>query len=168
MKRAMRTPPFILTLTILALTIGAKGQIISTIAGDGTEAFSGDFGPAVQSQLASPYDIAISSEGIIYIADRNNSRIRKINSEGIISTIAGDGTTGFSGDGGLAINAKLGRPTSITTDSVGNIFFMDYDNARVRKIDRQGIITTIAGNGTNGYSGDGGMATQASFGIGFG
>src|ERR1019366_1955905 len=98
--------------------------------------------------------------GNLFFADWDNNRIRKISTNGIITTVAGTNSSGFSGDGGLAINAQLNHPTAVTTDGSGNLFVMD--TSRVRRVDVNGVITTIAGNGTGAFSGDGGAATNAS------
>lgn len=135
--------------------------IISTIAGTGTNGYSGDGGLAINAQLNGPYGLALDATGNLYIADMNNHRIRKINSAGIITTIAGNGTGGYSGDGGLATAAKLYSPWGITIDAGGNLYIADSQNNRIRKVSTSGIITTIAGVGTNGFSGDGGLATGA-------
>ncbi len=135
--------------------------IISTIAGDGNMGFSGDGGPATAAQLNIPIDVAADAGGNIFFIDQANLRIRKIATSGIISTIAGNGSMGFSGDGGPAVAAKLSSPTGLTIDASGNIYFTDQGNQRVRKINTAGIITTVAGNGTPGFSGDGGPAVAA-------
>ncbi len=135
--------------------------IITTIAGNGTVGFSGDGGPATSAQLSSPSGVAVDLSGNIYIVDNSNNRVRKINTSGIISTIAGDGTIGFSGDGGQGSLAKLKSPFGVTTDATGNIYVTDYANSRIRKIDNSGIISTFAGNGGAGFSGDGGAAISA-------
>ena len=137
--------------------------IITTIAGNGIAGYSGDGGLATNAELNNPYGVAVDSNGNIYIADTNNNRIRKVNSTtGIITTIAGNGTAGYSGDGGLATNAELYYPYGVAVDSNGNIYIADTYNNRIRKVNSTtGIITTIAGNGTAGYSGDGGPATNA-------
>ncbi|MCB4791286.1 MAG: carboxypeptidase regulatory-like domain-containing protein [Elusimicrobia bacterium] len=134
---------------------------ITTIAGNGTAGYSGDGGAATSAQLNTPGEIALDNIGNIYIADQTNKRIRKINSSGIISTIAGTGTAGFSGDGGLATSAQLSSPYGITVDTSNNVYFTDLNNVRVRKINALGIISTIAGTGIVGFSGDGGSATSA-------
>jgi sugar lactone lactonase YvrE len=129
--------------------------IISTIAGTGTAGYSGDGGPAVSAQLNYISSIAVDAAGNIFLADGFNQRIRKINTSGIITTIAGNGTSGFSGDGGAATAAALSHPEGISVDAAGNIFITDTDNNRIRKVNTSGIITTIAGNGVAGYTGDG-------------
>jgi trimeric autotransporter adhesin len=138
-----------------------NGGTISTVAGNGTSGFSGDGGPVVSAEINSPQGIAIDKSGNIYFTDVGNFRIRKISSSGIITTIAGNGTSGFSGDGGPAIEAELGWPSEIALDKAGNIYFTDSYNNRIRKISFEGIITTIAGNGMANVSGDGGPALNA-------
>ena len=137
---------------------------ISTVAGTGTAGFSGDGGLATNAQLNLPTGVNLDAQGNLYIVDRDNNRIRKVNgSTGIITTIAGTGAFSFSGDAGLAVNASLKHPLHLILDASGNIYFTDRENNRVRKIDAAtGIITTIAGNGSGPYSGDGGPATSAS------
>lgn len=134
--------------------------IISTVAGNGTYGYSGDGGPATSAQLSAPQSLTIDNVGNLYIADTYNHRIRKVDLSGIISTVAGNGTPGYGGDGGLATFAKI-SPVSVAVDALGNIYASDYWNARIRKIDASGIITTFAGTGIGGYSGDGGQATSA-------
>jgi sugar lactone lactonase YvrE len=135
--------------------------IITTVAGNGGQGFSGDGGQATDAELYNPYAIALDTKGNMYIADFANHRIRKVNTLGIITTIAGNGAKGFSGDGGQAINASLQMPTGVAVDSRGNIYIADWYNQRIRMINISGIITTVAGNGTLGFSGDGGQATGA-------
>jgi sugar lactone lactonase YvrE len=139
-----------------------NAQIISTVAGNGTLGFSGDGGVATSAEL-NPFGVATDASGNIYIADKNNNRIRKVNiSNGIISTFAGNGTAGFSGDGGAATSAALNFPCGIATDASENIYIADANNHRIRKVNiSTGIISTVAGNGTAGFSGDGGAATSA-------
>jgi sugar lactone lactonase YvrE len=139
--------------------------ILNTIAGgNNIGAFSGDGGPAISAQFNNPSGIAVDASGNIYVADYSNNRIRMINSVGTVTTIAGIGTNGFSGDGGPAISAQLSSPIGIVLGTSGNIIFTDYYNYRVREINSSGIINTIAGTGTLGYSGDGGPATMANIG----
>jgi uncharacterized protein (TIGR03437 family) len=140
--------------------ISANGTI-STVAGNGTFAFSGDGGPASSAAINEPVGIALDAAGNLYIADTSNFRIRKVSTSGIITTIAGNGTLTFSGDGGPATSAGVGEPTGITVDTAGNVYFTDPGYERVRMIDPAGVITTIAGNGQSGVSGDGGPATSA-------
>jgi len=135
--------------------------IITTVAGNGSEGYSGDNGPATSAGIGRPKSVAIDSSGNIYIADQNNNRIRKVDTNGIITTVAGNGTYGYSGDNGPAISAKLYNPRGVAVDSSGNIYIADYRNNRIRKVDTNGTITTVAGNGSPGYSGDNGPATSA-------
>ena len=135
--------------------------IITTVAGNGTRGYSGDGGPAVEARLFDPYDIATDREGNLYIADNWNCRIRKVDRSGVITTVAGDGIKGNSGDGGPAVQARFSYPVGVSVDENGNIYILDQDFACIRKVDTSGIITTIAGNGTSGYSGDGGPAAKA-------
>ena len=134
---------------------------ISTVAGNGTEGFSGDGGPATSALLNRPVDVAVDSSGNLFIADRLNHHIRKVDTSGNISTVAGTGTAGLTGDGGPATGAQLNSPRSVAFDSSGNLFIADTFNYRIRKVDTSGNITTVAGNGTKGDLGDGGPATSA-------
>ncbi len=146
--------------------------VISTVAGDGTEGFGGDGGAATAAQLAWPQGVALDAAGNLYIADYHNHRIRKVDAAGVISTVAGDGTWGFGGDGGAATAARLGEPEGVALDAAGNLYIADYYNHRIRKVDAAGVISTIAGDGTKGFvgafggfvgafGGDGGAATAA-------
>jgi len=139
----------------------SSGQIINTIAGNGVASYFGDGGAATSAELNHACHIYKNASGNIYIPDYMNNRIRKIDPSGIITTIAGTGIAGFSGDGGAATLAQFNNPTDIFLDVSGNIYIADYENHRVRKINTTGVITTIAGNGVPGYSGDGGPATLA-------
>jgi sugar lactone lactonase YvrE len=139
--------------------------VITTVAGNGQEGFSGDGGAATSAQLAFPRDVAVDAQGNLYIADTGNSRIRKVTSSGVISTIAGDGTAGFAGDGGPAAGAQLSYPAGLTVDTAGNIYIADSWNYRIRKIATNGNIQTIVGNGSYGPFGDGGPAVDASLGL---
>jgi len=134
--------------------------IISTIAGTGTPGYSGDNGPATAAEFNSPYGIAVDINGNIYVSDGGNYHIRKINPSGIISTIAGDGVTGYSGDGFAATDAQIAAG-GIATDNIGNVYFVDQHLNHVRKVDTSGIITTVAGDGTAGFGGDGSPATSS-------
>ena len=135
--------------------VNAATGMISTVAGNGTPGFGGDGGPATSAQLANCEGIAQDSAGNLYVADTFNRRIRKITPAGIISTVAGNGLNSFSGDGGPAINAALGGPEGVAVDSQGNLYIADTLNQRVRKVSSSGVITTIAGDGIPGYTGDG-------------
>ena len=137
--------------------------IISTVAGIGTIGYTGDGGPATSAKMHYPFAVAIDGSGNMYISDQYNQVIRKVNTSGIISTIAGNDTAGYSGDGGVATSAKLNYPGGVAVDGSGNVYFSDNNNNRIRKVNTSGIISTIAGNGTAGYSGDGSAATTAEF-----
>ena len=138
--------------------------IISTVAGNGSGWYTGDGVAAIAASLFVG-GIALDGAGNLYIVDQGNNRIRKVNSSGIISTIAGNGTSGYSGDGGAATDAKLYQPSSVAIDASGNIFIADMANYRVRKVNTSGIISTYAGNGTYGFAGDGGAAASATLSI---
>ncbi len=143
--------------------VDTKG-IITTVAGNGSLNYSGDGVAATKTSLYRPTGVAVDPAGNIYIADTNNFRIRKVDTSGIISTIAGTGAIAYTGDGGPAISASFTEPTAVALDAVGNIYVADRGSANVvRKIDPSGIIHTVAGNGTVGFSGDGGPAVNAQF-----
>ena len=137
---------------------------ITTIAGTGERGFGGDGGPATQARLNNPYGVAVDGAGNLYIADLANHRIRKVDSTGTITTFAGTGERGFGGDGGPASQAQLNFPTGVAVDEAGNLYIADWSNARIRKVDGTGTITTIAGTGELGFGGDGGPAIQAQLG----
>ena len=134
---------------------------ITTIAGFGGSGFGGDGAQATTAQLRNPDDVAVDGLGRVVIADQNNHRIRRIELDGTISTIAGTGTPGFTGDNGAATGAEIQDPTYLAIDSSGTIYFIDRSNARIRKITAGGIISTIAGTGTNGVTAEGVHATAA-------
>ena len=136
--------------------------IITTVAGNGTCAFAGDGSPAISAQLSYPRSVTMDATGNMYIADTGNARVRKVDVNGVITTIAGDGTLNYSGDGGPATLSQFHDPWSIVADAAGNIFVVDRSNQRVRKIGVDGNVTTVAGNGDQAYAGDGGPATAAS------
>ncbi len=138
-----------------------KFGIINTVAGTGLWGFSGDGGPASAATVTDVHGIAFDHSGNIFFSDAGNNRIRKINHLGIINTIAGDTSFGYSGDGGPVTAAKINYPSAMAMDDSGNIFFSDLENYLIRKISHTGIITTVAGNRTHGFSGDGGPADSA-------
>ncbi|HEX8517110.1 MAG TPA: hypothetical protein VF868_13015 [Bacteroidia bacterium] len=154
----------ILSLLMFILICGGKlgAQIIYTIAGTGTAGYNGDNISASGAKLSSPTAVAVDTAGNIYIADQVNFRIRRITPTGVITTIAGTGVSGFSGDGGLATLAKISGAYDLWVDRYGNVYFTDTGNNMIRKISTSGIITRIAGlPGPAGFSGDGGLATSA-------
>src|SRR5437588_12852111 len=123
------------TILALGMALGiCYGQaVISTVAGNGTLAFSGDGGAATSASLGLPSDVAVDGVGNVYIVDRNNHRVRKVTPGGIISTFAGTGTSGFSGDGGPAVRASLFLPVGVAVDGAGNVYIADQGNTRSRK-----------------------------------
>jgi uncharacterized repeat protein (TIGR01451 family) len=135
--------------------------IITTVAGTGTPGYFGDTGPATSAQLNFPQGIAVDTAGDLYIADKNNHRIRRVAPDGTITTVAGTGTAGTTGDGGPATSAQLLNPLAVALDSTGNLYVADK-SSQVRKVDVSGNITHIAGTGTGGYSGDSGPASTAA------
>jgi Secretion system C-terminal sorting domain len=135
--------------------------IITTIAGIYSFGYSGDAGPATDAELNAPAGVAFDRKGNLYIADLYNFRIRKVDTFGNITTYAGTGTPGYTGDLGAATAATLNSPVAVTCDTIGNLYIADNSNYVIRKVDTNGIITTYAGNNTSGFSGDGGPATTA-------
>ena len=147
--------------------VDASTGIITTVAGTGEQGFHGDGGPATQAAIALPRDVALDADGSLYVADGGNNRIRKVDPDGTIMTIAGTGRAEFSGDGGPAHKASLSMPYSIALDRDGNLYVVDTGNYRIRRIDAfTGIITTLAGNGSYGFSGDSGPAVHATLAVG--
>ena len=145
---------------------GSESFSITTIAGTGEGSFGGDGGPATEAHLYAPWGVAVDGAGNLYIADWRNHRIRKVDSTGTITTVAGDGGFGSRGDGGPASEARLSNPTGVAVDGAGNLYIADWRNHRIRKVDSTGTITTIAGTGVigvgrGGFSGDGGPASEA-------
>lgn len=134
---------------------------ISTIAGDGTGGFSGDNNPAINGELDNPLGIVVDTGGNLYIADSSNNRIRKVGTNGILSTIAGDGTANYLGDGGGGGSAEFSNPAGMAMDANGNLYIADSDNGVIREFSATGVVSTVAGTGINGFSGDGGPATKA-------
>ena len=139
--------------------------LITPVSGTGRAGFSGDTGPALSADLNSPDGVAVDAAGTIYISDTLNHRIRKVLPSGIISTAVGLGTAGFAGDGGLGPNARISSPGALATDVAGNLYISDTGNRRIRRLSPDGRISTVAGNGNAGDSGDGGDAIAASLNV---
>jgi streptogramin lyase len=149
-------------LVFVALAGMAQAVEIRTIAGSGAKGFSGDGGPAAKAQINNPFGLTRGPDGALYFCDMDNQRVRKIAPGGTISTVAGSGQKGYAGDGGPALHAKLNEPYEVRFDAAGDLYFVERLNAIVRKAGlKSGVISTVAGNGTEGFSGDGGPATQA-------
>ena len=149
------------------------GGTITTVAGLGATGlgaggFSGDGGPAVNAMLEDPHGVAVDGAGNLYIADRDNHRIRKVDTSGLITTVAGTGERGFGGDGGPAAASRLAFPHGVAVDAAGNLYIADTSNHRIRKVDSSGVIRTIAGTGERGFRGNGVMATNAWLDLPFG
>ncbi|MGZ3864782.1 MAG: NHL repeat-containing protein [Bacteroidia bacterium] len=150
----------LIILLIIAVSI-ASAQAIGTVAGNGISGYGGDNGPVAAAELNHPIGIAFDKQGNAYVADANNNRVRKINPDGIISTFAGDSKPGYSGDGGPATLARLNYPSGVACDEAGNVYVADMENSVIRKINKDGIITTVAGTGVAGFGGDKKAATAA-------
>jgi sugar lactone lactonase YvrE len=135
--------------------------VINTVAGDGSTGFLGDGGSAASASLANPIGVTFDAAGNLYIADQNNARVRKVTPEGVMSTVAGNGVRGFTGDGVQATSTGLSFVVATAVDTGGNLYIADLADHRIRKVAPNGIISTVAGNGTPGFSGDGGQATLA-------
>jgi hypothetical protein len=142
--------------------VTAASGLISTVAGDGIGSFLGDGAAATSARLRTPTTWPWTA-GNLYIADQGNQRIRKVTAaDGYINTVAGNGTQGFLGDGAAATSARLGLPTGVAVDGAGNIYIADKFNQRIRKVTAaDGFINTVAGNGSQGFTGDGAAATSA-------
>ena len=136
-----------------------QNGIITRVAGNSRTGYAGDGGPALSAQFSAASGVAVDAAGNVYVADSGNYRVRKVSPSGIITTFAGNGVQGFSGDGGPATSAQLIGPFGVTADTSGNLFIVD--GARIRAVSKSGIITTVAGNGLSGFSGDGGPAVRA-------
>jgi sugar lactone lactonase YvrE len=142
--------------------------VLEGYAGTGNAGYAGDGGPALAADFGHPRGLAIDRGGNVLVTDTTlTNSIRRIDAgTGIISTVYGGQAGGFAGDGGPAVNAQFRSPLQLAFDGLGNLYVLDWGNVRIRKIDPQGVITSIAGNGTTGFSGDGGPATQATFNVG--
>ena len=144
--------------------VNALTGLVSTFAGNGVAGFSGDSGPATQAMLNGPTSVAVDASGNVFIGDSGNFRIRRVDAiSGIISTVAGSGAQGFAGDGAAATSASFGNYITVAVDPGGNVFAGDGANYRIRRIDNvSGVVTTVVGTGSQGFIGDGNMATSAS------
>jgi DNA-binding beta-propeller fold protein YncE len=152
-------------LTLLALSVtAASAATVTTIAGTGAKGYSGDGGPATKAELNNVFGVARGPDGLIYLCDMDNARVRRIKPDGKIETYAGNGVRGHKGDGGAADQASLSMPYELAWDKAGNLFIVELGNNDVRRVDaKRHTITTIAGTGKPGFSGDGGPATAAQF-----
>ncbi|MBI1831807.1 MAG: hypothetical protein HYR84_10190, partial [Planctomycetes bacterium] len=156
--------PALMIVATLGLLHAGNTPVMSTLAGTGTRGHTGDGGLAAKATLSEPFHCEVDNKGQLYIAEAMNHCIRKVDLKtGVITTVAGNGKKGYSGDGGKATDATFNEPYAVVVDKSDNLFIVDRLNAVVRKVDgRTGIVTTIAGNGKKGYSGDGGKAIDAS------
>ncbi|MES2704781.1 MAG: T9SS type A sorting domain-containing protein [Bacteroidota bacterium] len=157
MKRSLS---LVILALILTLSANAQLQKINTFAGTGTAGYNGDGGAATGKQLNGPYSVAVDAAGNVYVVDFFSLRVRKVATNGVITTVAGTGSLGYTGDGSIATSANL-HPHAVTVDKTGNIYIVDGTYGVVRKVTPLGFITTIAGNGINGYTGDNGPALGA-------
>lgn len=161
----MKSATLLLALALalaLALPSTAAEWTIETFAGTGEKGFSGDGGPATQAQMDNPFGVIRGPDGAIWYCEYTGQRVRKVTPDGVIHTIAGSGEKGYSGDGGPALQASFNLPHEIRFDAEGDLYIVDMSNHAVRKVDmKTGIISTIAGTGKPGHSGDGGPATEA-------
>lgn len=139
----------------------STGGVITTVAGNGVRGRRGDGGPATSAELDTPAAVAVDSDGNLYIAEQGGHAVRKVDRRGVISTVAGAGQAGYSGDGGAAVAARLNAPAGLAVDVAGNLFIADTGNHRIRRVDRDGVIRTVAGDGVPGFAGDGGAAVAA-------
>jgi len=144
----------------------SAGEVV-TLAGDGREGYSGDGGPAAAAQVGGPFGVSVGPDGALYVCEISNHVVRRIDAEtDIVSTVAGSGRKGYAGDGGQATQALLNEPYEVRFDSAGHMFFVEMRNHVVRRVDAQtGVISTVAGNGSKGFSGDGGTATRAQLNV---
>jgi len=157
-----RPPLFLVALACLTALAPLQAATITTFAGNGTKGSAGDGGPATAAQLNNPFGIVRAPDGAIWFCEYGGQHIRRVAADGTIRTIAGNGATGYTGDGGPALAASLNLPHEIRFDRAGNLYFVDMMNHAVRRIDaKTQIITTLVGNGKPGYTGDGGPASAA-------
>ncbi len=150
-------------LLLIAVLPASAASVVETVAGTGKKGFSGDAGPAGAAQINNPFGLVRGPDGALYVCDTDNHRVRRIARDGVISTVAGNGTRGYTGDGGPALAAAMNEPYEVRFDSTGHLFVVERMNHVVRRIDAEtGVISTVAGTGKAGYGGDGGPATAAS------
>lgn len=155
---------FLPLLLAVALPLSASEWVIENVAGTGNRGFSGDGGPAVKADINDPFGVVRGPDGALWFCEYGGQRVRKIKADGTIETVVGNGEKGHSGDGGPALQASLNLPHEIRFDKNGDLYIVDMANHCVRKVDmKTGIITTFAGTGKAGYSGDGGAAKDAQF-----
>ena len=148
---------------VCGTTIAAEFSI-KTFAGNGAQGFGGDGGPAVQAQIDNPFGVVRGPDGAIWFCEYTGQRIRRVAVDGTISTVAGSGKKGYSGDGGPALLASFNLPHEVRFDKAGDLYIVDLGNHAVRKVDlKTGFISTCAGTGQPGYTGDGGAANKAQF-----
>jgi sugar lactone lactonase YvrE len=140
---------------------GAEAVFAGSGPGGFDNGFSGDGGPAIEAHFGCPIGVVFDTAGRLFVTDHLNNRVREIDADGTITTVAGNGDGALAGDSGKATEASMLAPSCLAFDGKGNLYICDRDNGVVRKVDRHGIITTVAGTGTRGYSGDGGPATKA-------
>ncbi len=161
----MRSALVVIACLLAAFEAGAKNRIVRTIAGTGVAGYSGDGGPGTKAQVANPYGLVIGPDGALYFCEVDNHVIRRLDLEkGTISTVAGTGKMGYSGDGGPATQALLNQPYEIRFDKAGAMYFVEMQNHLVRKVDMKSkTISTVAGTGQAGFAGDGGPGKQAQF-----
>ena len=153
----------LVTSSLLSFAQGAERRwSISTLAGNGTASYTGDNGPAAKAQLANPYGLTRGPDRALYICEVDNQVIRRVARDGVITTVAGTGRRGYSGDGGPALQATLNEPYEVRFDQSGNLLWVEMKNHLVRRLDaRTQTLSTMAGTGQPGFSGDGGSATNA-------
>jgi RHS repeat-associated protein len=144
------------------------GPVITTVAGNGFYGSTGDGGQATQASIRTPDRVSVAADGTVYLPDASSYKVRKVGSNGIITTVAGTGVYGFSGDGGPATAARISDIYDVALGPDGALYIADFSNHRIRRVGPDGIITTVAGNGVNGWAGDGGPATQAAIGYPWG
>src|SRR2546425_443183 len=144
--------------------VDLRSGIITTVAGSGTQGFSGDNGPATSAGLKLPTAVVLDSTGNLFFSDTDNNRVRRVDAAtGVITTVAGTDQAGFSGDKGPATSAALSSPVALKIDAAGNLYVSDSGNSRIRKVAAStGIITTVAGNGISGFTGDNTQATNTA------